>query len=72
MGLIALDMQSDGRMGNYYTVAQCEAKVMCGNVLHINVLKVKLFMTIILNLLYRSTAVLYILYNTAMNMTYVK
>ena len=36
MGLIALDMQSDGRMGNYYTVAQCEAKVMCGNVLHIN------------------------------------
>ena len=26
MGLIALDMQSDGRMGNYYTVAHCEAK----------------------------------------------
>ena len=66
MGLIAFDMQSDGtvvdmqseRMGKYYTVAQCEAKVMCGNVLHINKLKGKLFLTIILNLLYRSTAVL--------------
>ena len=54
MGLISFDMQSDS------TVAQCEAKVVCGNVLYINTEKVKLFMTIILNLLYRSTAVLYV------------
>ena len=39
MGLIALDMQSDGRMGNYYTVAHCEAKVVCGNVLYIKMHK---------------------------------
>ena len=45
MGLIAFDMQSDGRMGNYYTVAQCDNMVMCG--MHKMHKKMKLFMNTI-------------------------
>ena len=70
--MIAFDMQFDGRMGNYYTVAQCEAKVMCGMHKMQKSEAIYEYYAIILNILYRSTEVHvnYItLYNTTMNMT---